>query len=155
MVKMIKLIVYFGWLASLHSTSLYNPFVSPIYLPVNYITFLCWYLFWVFISFVIFLPLCWIQFHHFIFVFLLWRLEHFYVWYIGYCKVPISNIIPPPHTTPGVAPKCIGPPCLPVIPTKMPPGKRREGKFWAWNICCIWWESTPLKLYCTTAWIWW
>ena len=153
--QMIKLIVYFGWSDSLQYTSLYNTFFFlKLSLPVNYTTFLCWYLFWVFISFFLFLLLYWIQFHHFIFHFLLWSLEHCDGWYTVYCKVSIVNRTPK-HPTPVVTPKYSWFPCLTVILTKIPPGKRREGKFWACNICCIWWDRIPLKVCWPTAWIWW
>ena len=129
-------------------------FFPPLYLSVNYTTFLCWYLFWVFVSFVLFLTLCWLTFHYFIFVVLIWSLERWYGWWTGYCKFTISNRTPT-NPTPGVSPKYNENPLLNVILTNMPPGKRRDGKFWAWYICCIWWDSIPLKVCCPTVWIWW
>ena len=150
--QMIKLIVYLGWSASFHSISLYNPFFPPLSSPVNYTTFLCWYLFWVFISFVLYLPFRWLKFRHFVLVVLLWSLEHCNIWYTSQFKVPINNITLT-HPTQGVAPKCSGPPCLTLILANMPPVKRREGNFWACNICCILWDSIPLQVCWPTAWI--
>ena len=156
-------IVWCKWLNSLctldgqpfwtpHPCTTHSP--PPLSLPVNYTTFLCWYFFWVFINFVLFLPLCWLQFHHFIFVVLLWSFYNGNICYTVHCKVPISNITST-HPIPGVAPKYSGTTCLTLIPTKMPPGKSREGKFWAWNLCCIWWDRIPLKVCWPTEWFWW
>ena len=152
--QLIKLIVYFGWSESLWFTSFYNTFVSSAIFTSKLYNLSLLIFILSFRQFFSFHSSLLAQFHHFIFVVLLWILEDFYEWYNGYCKVPISNRTPT-HPTPGVTPKCSGHPCLTIILSMMPSDKRYESKFWACNIYCIWWDSIPIKVCWTTAWIWW